>query len=104
MYKTHPNIELIKQKIQARVKFSFQQVFLEEIETNLRDLDPTKSTTFGSIPVNFLTERSDFFGPMLHFFINESVNTSNFPNELKKGDIISLFKNGDAFAKKNTGL
>ena len=38
---------------------------------------------------------------MLHFFINESVNTSNFPKELKKGDIISLFRNGDAFAKKN---
>jgi len=38
---------------------------------------------------------------MLHFLINESANTSNFPNELKKGDIASHVKNGDAFAKKN---
>ena len=74
---------------------------MEEIETQLRDLDSTKSSTFGSIPVKVLTEHSDLFTPMLHFFINESVNTSNFPNELKKGDITSLFKNGDAFAKKN---
>ena len=38
---------------------------------------------------------------MLHFYINESVKTSRFPNELKKGDIASLCKNGDAFAKNN---
>ena len=38
---------------------------------------------------------------MLHFYINESVKTSRFPNELKIGDITSLFKNGDAFAKNN---
>ena len=101
MYKSHPSMKLIKQKIEARDKFSFQQVSLEEIETQLRDLDPTKSSTFGSIPVKVLTDHSDLFAPMLHFFINESVNTSNFPNELKKGDITSLFKNGDAFAKKN---
>ena len=48
-----------------------------------------------------ITEHSDLFAPMLHFLINESVNTSNFPNELSKGDITSLYKNGDAFAKKN---
>ena len=102
MYKSNPSIKLIKQKIKARDKFSFQQVSLEEIETQLRDLDPTKSSTFGSIPVKVLTEHSDLFAPMLNFFfINESVNTNNFPNELKKGDITSLFKNGAAFAKKN---
>ena len=65
------------------------------------DLDPTKSSTFGSIPVKILTGHSDLFAPMLHFYINGNVNTSNIPNELKKGDITSLFKNGDAFAKKN---
>ena len=84
MYKSHPSIKLIKQNIEARDKFSFQQVSLEVIETQLRDLDPTKSSTFGSIPVKFLTERSDLFAQVLHFFINESVNTSNFPNELKE--------------------
>ena len=51
--------------------------------------------------MKILTDHSDLFAAMLHFFINQSVNTSNFPNELKKGDITSLLKNGDAFAKKN---
>ena len=74
------------------------EVSLEEIETQRRDLDPLKSSTFGSIPVKVLTEHSELFAPMLHFFINESIN------ELKKGDITSLYKNGDAFAKRITGL
>ena len=101
MYKSHPSIKLIKQKSEARDKFSFQQVSLEEIENKLRDLNPTKSSTLGSIPMKLLTEHSDLFAPMLHFFINESVNSRNFPNELKKGDITSPFENGDAFAEKN---
>ena len=74
---------------------------MKEIEAQLRNLDPKKSSTFGSIPVKVLTEHSDLFAPMLHSFINENVNTSNFPNELKKGDLTFLFKNGNVFAKKN---
>ena len=34
-------------------------------------------------------------------FINETIDTSKFTKELKKGDITSLFKSSDAFAKKN---
>ena len=48
-----------------------------------------------------LTEHSDLFAPLVLLFINESIDTGNFPKELKKGDITSLFKNGDAFAKSN---
>ena len=31
----------------------------------------------------------------------DSIDRGEFPKELKKGDITSLFKNGDAFDKKN---
>ena len=67
----------------------------------LKDLDSTKASPFGNIPVKILTEHSDLFAPLLLLFINESIDTGKFPKELKKGDITSLFKNGDAFAKKN---
>ena len=68
--------------------------------SQFKNLDPTKASPFGSIPVKILTEHSDLFAPLVHLFINESKDTRNFPKELKKGDITSLFKNGDAFAKK----
>ena len=83
---------MIKQSTEDREKFSFQQVPVKEIETQLSDLDPTKSLTVGSILVKILTEHSDVFAPMLHFYINKRVNTSNFPNEVKKGDIIPFLR------------
>ena len=95
MCKRHPSIQLIKQRVTVSEKLSFQQVSLEEILSQLNNLDPTKASPFGSIP-----EHSDSFAPLVQLFINESIDTSTFPKELKKGDITSLFKNGDAFARK----
>ena len=68
---------------------------------SIKDLDQTKASPFDNIPVKILTEHSDLFAPSLQLFINESINAGKFPKELKKGNITSLFKNGDAFAKKN---
>ena len=51
--------------------------------------------------MKILTEHSDLFAPLVQLFINETIDTSKFPKELKKGDITSLFKSSDAFAKKN---
>ena len=50
------------------------------------------------------TEHTDLFASLVQLFINESIDTSKFPTNLKKEDIPSLFKNGDAFAKKNYRL
>ena len=99
-----PGIQLKKQRVSVSEKFSFQQVSLQEILSQLKSLDPTKVSPFGSTTVKILTEHSDLFAPLVQLFINDSIDTSKFPKELKKGDIRSLFKNGDAFAKRITGL
>ena len=101
MYKRYPSIQLIKQRVTVSEKFSFQQVSFEEISSQVKNLDPTKASPFGAMPVKMLTEHSDLFASLVQLFINESIDTSTFPKELKKGDITSLFKNGDDFAKKN---
>ena len=67
--------------------------------SKLKNLDPTKASLHGKIPVKISSEHSDLFAPSVQLFINESIDTSKFPKELKKGDIILLFKNDDAFAK-----
>ena len=69
----------------------------------LKNLDPSKASPFGSIPVKILTEHSGLFAPLVQLLINESIDASKFPKELKKGDITSLFMNGDAFAKNMYG-
>ena len=73
---------------------------MEGILSKLKYLDPTKASSFGSIPVKIFAEHSDFFAPLEQFFINESIDRGKFPKLLKKGEITSLFRNGDAFAKK----
>ena len=101
MYKCHPSIQLVKQRVTVGEKFATQQVSLVETLYQLKDLDSIKAFPFGNIPVKMLTEHSDLFAPLLQLFINESIDTGKFPKELKNGDITSLFKNGNAFAKKN---
>ena len=43
--------------------------------SKLKNLDPTKASPFSSMPVKILTEHSDLFAPLVHFFINESIDT-----------------------------
>ena len=55
----------------------------------------------GSLPTRLLKEHFDVFGVELQNLINNSLNTGVFPDELKMGEISSLFKSEDSFIKKN---
>ena len=54
-----------------------------------------------SIPAKVLKENSDLLLPYLSSTYNTCILKNSFPNELKPGDISSLFKKDDAFNKKN---
>ena len=54
MYKCHPSVRSIKQRVFVRQKFSFQQVTLEMKLYQTKNLDPTKPSPFGSIAVKIL--------------------------------------------------
>ena len=47
-YENHPNILLIKQKLKNVV--SFKEVYINEIEKELSELNSNKTTMFGNIP------------------------------------------------------
>ena len=86
------------------VSFAMQpylSVSIEKILSKLKNLDSTKASPFGSIPLKIFTEHSDLFAPLVQFFINKSMAKGEFPKELKKDDTTSLLRNGDAFAEKN---
>ena len=59
-YNSYPSVQLIKQNLTGRHKFSFRHVFLEEKLAQLRDLDPSKSSTLGCMSVKILTKHSEF--------------------------------------------
>ena len=84
MYTCHPSIQLIKQRVTVGEKFAIQEVSLEEILYQLEELDPTKASPFGNIPVKILTEHSDLIAPLLQLFINESIDTCSFQKNSRR--------------------
>ena len=57
-YKKHPSILLIKQKLENVDHFSFKEVYVCEIEKQLRELNSNKATTFGNTPTKILKQSS----------------------------------------------
>ena len=99
-FKSHPSILKIKEKVLAN-EFSFSEVDLSEIENELKALNPRKANTQGSIPVKHLKQTSDICSTHLHTIMNEMINSSDFPAQLKLADISPVFKKDDATNVKN---
>ena len=59
-----------------------------EIDT----LNPSKSTTFKSIPTKLLKSQSDLVSVPLQIVFNNLVEQSSFPDELKLADVSAVFK------------
>ena len=69
--------------------------------TWVNQLNPKKEAPVGSIPAKILKDNSDIFSLHLVNLFNKYLSESRFPDELKAGDITALFKQNDAFDKKN---
>ena len=57
MYKYHPSIILINNKVDNQNTFSFEPVALSDIVKEIKDINPNKSSTKGSIPPKMLTNK-----------------------------------------------
>ena len=99
-FNTHPSILKIKEKINTQA-FSFSEVSLSEIEKELENLNPKKANTYGNIPAKHLKQTSDICSTSLHKIVNETINKSNFPSQLKHADISPVFKKDDATNVQN---
>ena len=99
-FESHPSILKIKEMVTPTL-FSFSEITLSEIETELKQLNPKKATTFQNIPPKYLKHSSDVCGPILKTLVNQSIRNNKFPNELKLADITPTFKKDDATLVKN---
>ena len=81
--------------------FSFEHVTVSKIETEIKNLNSNKATTFGNIPPKLLKTNSDICAEPLQKIFNECVSKSQFPDELKAADVSSLFKKDVSTSKTN---
>ena len=72
-FELHPSILKIKVIVKCSI-FAFNEVTFQEIEQELRNPDPKKSTTFNNIPPQHLKEKYDICSSNIMQLVNETIN------------------------------
>ena len=85
-FESHPSILKIKEKVSASL-FAFNTVTLEDVQLEIRNLNPNKASTFDSIPIRNFKENIDICGPTLHPIVNNGIQDCIFPDKLKLADL-----------------
>ena len=101
IYESHPSVLRIRSNISDANDFDFQKTTVLEVKMQFRKLKPKKATPYGRVPAKILKQDSDIFSDYLTLFFNNMVECCKLPDELKEGEITSLFKNQDAMTRKN---
>ena len=99
-YKDHPSILKIKSKYSNGDVFSFQDITIVTVETYIKNLDSKKSTS-GPIPAKLLKISGNICSEYICNYINTSINSNTFPDDLKKAEITPCYKKGHETAKEN---
>ena len=100
-FKNHPSIIKIKEKIAITTKFSFYNISENAMSEEICSLNVKKPTTQDSIPAKILKISQDLCSPQLTDIFNNSINTGQFPQELKLAEISPVHKKDDKTNKEN---
>ena len=79
----------------------FKEASLEDIEKEMLHLNPKKAGKFRNIPPKILRNNINVCSETLNKSFNDTVIHCEFPHELKKTDVIPVFKNADPIKAKN---
>ena len=100
-YKFHPSILLIRKHLKNHDVFSFKTVEIGDIEKEINNINPKRTTTSNSIPPKILKKSSKVSARALHKLFNYSIEKSDFPQNLKLADITPVYEKNDPLDKTN---
>ena len=100
-YKFHPSILLIQRHLKRHDIFSFKTVEIGDIEKEINNINPKKATTCNSIPPKIFKKSSKVSASVLHKLFSNSIEKSDFPQNLKLADITPVYKKNDPLDKTN---
>ena len=100
-YANHPSIKAILTRFPVVAGFSFEHVSTSKLETEIKNLNSNKATTFGNIPPKILKTNLGVCAEPLQKVFNECVSNCQFPDKLKRADVSSLFKKDVSTSKTN---
>ena len=81
--------------------FSFRPVNYEEVLTELKNVDVSKTTQLEGVPTKIVKENLNIFATFLTKDISKCIRKGEFPDKLKTADITPVFKRGDKHEKSN---
>ena len=99
-YDAHPSICKIRENVKITNKFELSEVSTSDIAVQIKQVNSKKASPVDSIPARIHKENSDVFTVVIQFLFNSHMSKCIFNEELKAADITSLFKQEDAFSKK----
>ena len=97
----HASVLKIKGARNSSDRFSFKLVSTEEIYKEILDLDALKAPQSGDMPNKIIKNNSDIFSKFFQANLNNAIETSTFPKQLKYADVKPVFKNDSRTGKKN---
>ena len=102
-FENHISIKMIHEKYVVILpeNFKFQLLSNHEVKKEIESLDTKKSSTYGSIPATTLKQCANAYLPHLTNSINYSIQHSNFPQELKLSEVISVYEKLDPLQEDN---
>ena len=99
-HQNHPSVTNIKDN-NCSVNFKFKHTDEKSVSKIIKQLDPKKATGFDKIPAKALIAGYDILAAPLTRLYNKCVDTSSFPKEAKKAEVIPIYKKENALLKKN---
>ena len=99
-YKFHPNILLIQKHLKNHDVFSFETVEIGDTGKEVNNINP-KAITDYSISPKILQKSSKVLASVLHKLFNDSIEKSEFPQNLKLADLTPVYKKNDPLHQTN---
>ena len=91
-FKQHPSIIAIIKHKPNKPNFSFSGVAKQSIESLIKTLNSSKTVQKDNIQINIIKENMDIMSNIFHDNINKCFSESFFPDDLKRAEVIPVFK------------
>ena len=98
-FSNHASVLKIKEARDSSDCFSFKLVSIEDICKEILALDASKATQREDIPTKIIKNNSDIFSKFFQANLNNTVETSTFPEQLKYAEMKPVFKNPELTRK-----
>ena len=100
-FSQHTSVLKIKQARNSSDCFFFKLVTIKDICKEILALDAPKSTQSDDMPIKFIRIIPTFFSIFFQANLNNPIETSTFPEQLKYADVKLVFRQDSRTDKKN---